>query len=174
MNRILITYHRPRPPRRRRCSVSIILTPPLPLLPLLPLLLPPLLPPRLLLLLLLLLLLPLLLLLLPLWLPLRRDDACAGAITGTECNFCLFVRGRPFPNLLQLLSVLPPQSADFLPEPYKKLMIDPASPLLEYYPTEFEVRWLVVYGYSVGSNTKSYQSLQLPYSLGKSITGKHS
>eukprot|EP00904_Undaria_pinnatifida_P010881 jgi/Undpi1/6923/HiC_scaffold_21.g09397.m1 len=49
-----------------------------------------------------------------------------------------FEKGRPFPNLLQLLSVLPPQSADFLPEPYKKLMIDPASPLLEYYPTEFE------------------------------------
>ncbi|CAN0142229.1 unnamed protein product, partial [Laminaria digitata] len=47
---------------------------------------------------------------------------------------------RPFPNLLQLLSVLPPQSADFLPDPYKQLMIDPASPLLEYYPTEFEVR----------------------------------
>ncbi|CAN0341078.1 unnamed protein product, partial [Hapterophycus canaliculatus] len=47
---------------------------------------------------------------------------------------------RPFPNLLQLLSVLPPQSADFLPEPYKALMVEQTSPILEYYPTEFEVR----------------------------------
>ncbi|CAN0001611.1 unnamed protein product [Ectocarpus sp. 12 AP-2014] len=45
---------------------------------------------------------------------------------------------RPFPNLLQLLSVLPPQSADFLPGPYKALMVEPTSPILEYYPTEFE------------------------------------
>ncbi|CAM9601459.1 unnamed protein product [Ectocarpus fasciculatus] len=49
-----------------------------------------------------------------------------------------FEKGRPFPNLLQLLSVLPPQSADFLPEPYKALMVEPTSPILEYYPTEFE------------------------------------
>lgn len=47
---------------------------------------------------------------------------------------------RPFPNLLQLLSVLPPQSADFLPGPYKALMVEANSPILEYYPTEFEVR----------------------------------
>ncbi|CAM9202280.1 unnamed protein product [Ectocarpus sp. 12 AP-2014] len=49
-----------------------------------------------------------------------------------------FEKGRPFPNLLQLLSVLPPQSADFLPGPYKALMVEPTSPILEYYPTEFE------------------------------------
>lgn len=46
---------------------------------------------------------------------------------------------RPFPNLLQLLSVLPPQSAQFLPKPYANLMVDPASPILAYYPNDFEV-----------------------------------
>lgn len=49
-----------------------------------------------------------------------------------------FVKGRPFPNLLQLLSVLPPQSAQFLPKPYANLMVDPASPILAYYPNDFE------------------------------------
>ncbi|CAN0119287.1 unnamed protein product, partial [Scytosiphon promiscuus] len=48
---------------------------------------------------------------------------------------------RPFPlDRCMLLSVLPPQSADFLPEPYKALMVEQTSPILEYYPTEFEVR----------------------------------
>lgn len=47
---------------------------------------------------------------------------------------------RPFPNLLQLLSVLPPQSAQFLPKPYADLMVDPMSPILPYFPSDFEVR----------------------------------
>ncbi|CAM9896371.1 unnamed protein product, partial [Discosporangium mesarthrocarpum] len=49
-----------------------------------------------------------------------------------------FDKGRPFPSLLQLLSVLPPQSASFLPEPYKKLMVEKDSPLLSYFPNDFE------------------------------------
>jgi 5'-3' exonuclease len=50
-----------------------------------------------------------------------------------------FERGAPFTPLMQLLSVLPPQSSTMLPEPYKNLMIDPASPLVEFYPKDFEV-----------------------------------
>ena len=50
-----------------------------------------------------------------------------------------FERGTPFTPLLQLLSVLPPQSAPFLPKSYSNLMIDPTSPLYPYYPEEFGV-----------------------------------
>lgn len=41
----------------------------------------------------------------------------------------------------QLLSVLPPTSADLLPDPYRKLMTNPQSPLVKlgYYPRNFEV-----------------------------------
>ena len=48
-----------------------------------------------------------------------------------------FEMGTPFPSLAQLLSVLPPQSADLLPKPLAELMLHPASPLLEYYPPDF-------------------------------------
>ena len=50
-----------------------------------------------------------------------------------------FEVGKPFTPLLQLLSVLPPQSANFLPSSYASLMKEPESPILEYYPNEFEV-----------------------------------
>ena len=50
-----------------------------------------------------------------------------------------FEQGEPFTPLMQLLSVLPPQSSGMLPTSYKDLMIDPASPLVEYYPKDFEV-----------------------------------
>ena len=45
----------------------------------------------------------------------------------------------PFTPLLQLLSVLPPQSGKLLPTSYSELMTDEASPLHEYYPPDFEV-----------------------------------
>ncbi|CAM9498852.1 unnamed protein product, partial [Phaeothamnion confervicola] len=48
-----------------------------------------------------------------------------------------FQKGRPFPPLMQLLSVLPPQSASFLPPPYQFLMASEESPVLEFYPREF-------------------------------------
>jgi len=48
-----------------------------------------------------------------------------------------FDQGTPFPSLAQLLSVLPPQSADLLPETLGKFMLEPFSPLIEYYPADF-------------------------------------
>jgi len=45
----------------------------------------------------------------------------------------------PFPPELQLLSVLPPQSAELLPQPLRCLLLDKASPVLEFYPRQFEV-----------------------------------
>ncbi len=50
-----------------------------------------------------------------------------------------FEQGAPFTPLLQLLSVLPPQSGPLLPHSYSKLMTDEDSPLNEYYPSDFEV-----------------------------------
>jgi hypothetical protein len=50
-----------------------------------------------------------------------------------------FEQTTPFPSLAQLLSVLPPQSADLLPEPIAELMIHPSSPLMSYYPQDFTV-----------------------------------
>ena len=47
--------------------------------------------------------------------------------------------GSPFTPLLQLLSVLPPQSSSFLPADYSYLMTDEESPLLDNYPLDFSV-----------------------------------
>ena len=49
-----------------------------------------------------------------------------------------FEMGEPFDSLAQLLSVLPPQSADLLPKPLGELMLHPSSPLTPYYPSDFE------------------------------------
>lgn len=50
-----------------------------------------------------------------------------------------FEKGKNLSPLAQLLSVLPPQSADLLPRPLAELMLDPNSPLAEYYPKDFTV-----------------------------------
>jgi 5'-3' exonuclease len=51
----------------------------------------------------------------------------------------LFSLGRRFTPLMQLLSVLPPQSGKFLPPAYEDLMTNPLSPLSSYYPRIFNV-----------------------------------
>lgn len=48
-----------------------------------------------------------------------------------------FKKGRPFRPLTQLMAVLPPESAAFLPGPMRELMIGVASPVLDFYPSEF-------------------------------------
>jgi len=48
-----------------------------------------------------------------------------------------FEKGTPFPSLAQLLSVLPPQSSQLLPKSLAELMLNPASPLISYYPADF-------------------------------------
>ena len=45
----------------------------------------------------------------------------------------------PHSPIEQLLMVFPPQSSKLLPEKYRNLMIDYSSPLIEYYPIDFEV-----------------------------------
>lgn len=46
---------------------------------------------------------------------------------------------RPFTPLMQLLSVLPPQSSKLLPAPYAELMTSPASSLKDAYPPTFDL-----------------------------------
>ncbi|PXF46409.1 5'-3' exoribonuclease 4 [Gracilariopsis chorda] len=50
-----------------------------------------------------------------------------------------FQKGKPFRPLTQLMAVLPPESADLLPNPMKELMINPNSPVSRFYPIEFDV-----------------------------------
>lgn len=49
-----------------------------------------------------------------------------------------FKLGKPFLPFEQLLGVLPAASKQFLPKPYQRLVDDVNSPLIEYYPNEFQ------------------------------------
>lgn len=50
-----------------------------------------------------------------------------------------FDKNRPFKPFEQLLAVLPPQSSELLPKSCRELVTSSNSPIIEYYPTEFEV-----------------------------------
>ena len=53
-----------------------------------------------------------------------------------------FTQGKPFRPFEQLLGVLPAPSSSLLPAPYKPLMEDSTSPIIDFYPLTFEVRHL--------------------------------
>ena len=48
-------------------------------------------------------------------------------------------KGRPLNPFEQLLGCMPPSQAHHIPEPYRWLMTDPASPIIDFYPTTFTV-----------------------------------
>ena len=48
-------------------------------------------------------------------------------------------KGRPYKPFQQLLMVLPSESGHLLPRSYQKLMTDPESPLIEYFPMDYEL-----------------------------------
>jgi len=49
-----------------------------------------------------------------------------------------FELGTPFKPFEQLMGVLPVASMEHVPEAYQDLMYDSNSPILDFYPTEFE------------------------------------
>ncbi|GIL88258.1 hypothetical protein Vretimale_14135 [Volvox reticuliferus] len=50
-----------------------------------------------------------------------------------------FAQGSPFRPFEQLLAVLPAASSKLLPSPFRVLMMDPESPIIDFYPTSFQV-----------------------------------
>ncbi|CUV06633.1 unnamed protein product [Cryptosporidium hominis] len=50
-----------------------------------------------------------------------------------------FIKGNPLQPFEQLMGVLPSNSKDLLPKPFRKLFTNPNSPLLSFYPANFEV-----------------------------------
>mmetsp|Transcript_17244 Transcript_17244/g.32639 ORF Transcript_17244/g.32639 Transcript_17244/m.32639 type:complete len:1546 (-) Transcript_17244:1165-5802(-) len=50
-----------------------------------------------------------------------------------------FEEGEPLKPFEQLMGCLPPASAAIVPKPYRKLMCSPDSPIISFYPGEFQV-----------------------------------
>jgi Xrn1 helical domain/XRN 5'-3' exonuclease N-terminus len=81
--------------------------------------------------------------------PFLQDMTDLAAIAST-IDFTL---GEPFQPFQQLLGCLPPGSSNLLPPCYSQLMLDPESPLIEYYPEKFEI--------DMDGNTQLYQAVVL-------------
>eukprot|EP00892_Ulva_mutabilis_P011794 jgi/Ulvmu1/8988/UM005_0079.1 len=60
-------------------------------------------------------------------------------MTSLQTIQCDFDQGTPVLPLQQLLMVLPPASKNLLPEVLKPLMLDPTSPIADFYPANFSV-----------------------------------
>ena len=50
-----------------------------------------------------------------------------------------FEVGAPLKPFEQLMSCLPPASSVLVPRPYRKLMCNPDSPIIQFYPEKFDI-----------------------------------
>jgi 5'-3' exoribonuclease 1 len=73
-----------------------------------------------------------------------------------------FEKGKPFAPLEQLLMILPPQASHLLPAKLATVMTDIKSPVIDLYPTEFELDFLQ-------GKTMMYSEPILPYQDSKRI-----
>jgi 5'-3' exonuclease len=58
-----------------------------------------------------------------------------------EVNQVQFVSDQPVSPYIQLLMILPPQSADLLPPAYHKYMLSDTSPFISYFPTNIDLEF---------------------------------
>jgi 5'-3' exoribonuclease 1 len=63
----------------------------------------------------------------------------------SNINHLEIEKARPLKPFEQLLSVLPQQSAHLLPQTYQKLMTDMTSPIIEYYPDNYNIETIFRY-----------------------------
>lgn len=64
-----------------------------------------------------------------------------------------FTSGQPFKPFEQLMSVFPPASRMHIPVPYHDLMTDENSPIIDFYPLDFEI--------DMNGKTQSWQGISL-------------
>ena len=62
-------------------------------------------------------------------------------LVGLEVMFkdIRFELGEPLLPFEQLMGCLPPASSILVPAPYRRLMTEPDSPIIQFYPTDFAV-----------------------------------
>ncbi|KAF7981258.1 hypothetical protein HWV62_34139 [Athelia sp. TMB] len=70
--------------------------------------------------------------------PKEMGDLVYKYIEGLQMTF-YFPLGKPFRPYEQLMGVMPAASREVIPTAYHDLMLDPNSPILDFYPPEFEL-----------------------------------
>jgi 5'-3' exonuclease len=73
--------------------------------------------------------------------PLLTDLALYISAYSQKVQTTDFTRHEPVEPFHQLLIILPPQSAHLLPQPFSKVMTNDDSPIIHYYPIDFEFEY---------------------------------